>query len=280
MGDLDNAFSSAVGAISLAHHVGTPLHETDQKMRNVCMQCIQYNQNEVLRSLLPFWQIVMNLSGRSDNPSALEGEAIDILNGLARQADQNSMSRRLECSARLMLAYYLEDWTVVREMLPLVDGKYSPPKAHYSFYQSYFVCTMCYLELFRRTNDRKLKAKVKQRIKEMQKWVNGGGVNIEPGLEIVKAEFRSLECQQAEMLDALFQKAAECAGAMGFLQQQAIAHERAAHVFIQLGRLDMARDHVLCANELYSSWGCHAKVEMLECNFADMLREGQAKTPL
>ena len=262
-----NLISSASGAISLSHHCGRPLNDTIDRLRSMCRQMKDFKQEESLRGILPFFQIVLNLSGNCEEPSELEGEAMDMLIGVHSVAEKDSINGRLEYSARLTLAVYFEKLDLAEYLLPLVAGKYQPAKAHYSAFQGAFASGMANYGLFRKKGTAKFRRKAEARVKQMAKWVENGGVNCGPPLLIMRAEGMAIDGLPQEEVLAAFDKAAAAARSMKFLQQEGIAYEMAASYLFDKYHSPLFFQYAAKALNIYNEWGAHAKIAFLEEKF-------------
>lgn len=259
---------SASGAISLAHHCGHPIPDTIDRLRVLCRQMKEFNQEESLRGILPFFQVALNLAGECENPAELEGEAMDMLIGIHSVSKKDSLTGRLECSGRLALSYYFETWDMMEYLLSLIEGKYAPVKAHYSVYQGAFASGMARWELYRLKGKNIHKKKAKLTRRQMSKWVEQGGTNMLPSLLILQAEELVMErgSSQDEILKA-FNTAAEAAREKNYLHQEAIAYERAATFLHSSFNNDPFREYAAKAMKIYHEWGAAAKVQTMERKF-------------
>lgn len=270
------AFAAGIGAIAMMHHTGSPLLETEERMRLLVSQLKQYRQNEMCRNSLPFYQVILNLKDPSEDPSALKGDAMDIAIGLTGYTLDEDHAYRMEFAASFTLAYYFEDWSRLEYSLPLYDGKYHPVRAHYTNFLSAFSAAMAYFELFRRRQKRVYRKRAEKKLRMMQQWLNGGNVNCLPLLSILQAESLSLS-KSASPQDVLelYDNGALEASAMSFVQIEATAYERAACFLTG----QEARSYLTKALRLYHAWGADAKIVFLEkkhkIKVEDLFRESR-----
>ncbi|MBV8215741.1 MAG: AAA family ATPase [Verrucomicrobia bacterium] len=81
------------------------------------------------------------------------------------------------------------------------------------------------------------------------------------GAELGRIEGREFDAEH------LYEEAIESARANNFIQNEAIAHETAAHFYARRGLQTVARAYLQSARDLYFHWGALGKVKQLEQNF-------------
>ena len=237
----------------------------------------EFGQQEALRGIVPFYQVVLNLSGASDNPVELEGEAMDMFVGKTRVAEKDSLSGRMEISARLVLAYYFENWELCEELLPLVAGKYAPAKAHYSAFQLAFSSGMANWELYRQQRKPKFKRKAEALVKRMSGWVDQGSVNCRPSLLLMEAEGKAVTGAPKTAVIKAFDAAARSTKEMRLLQQEGIAYEMGAK-YLKGQDDELWRRSAGKALKIYYTWGAMAKVQAVEESLGLTIEELIAST--
>jgi len=257
------AFAAGMGAITLMHHTGSPLWETEERMRLIVAQMKEYRQTEMCRNSLPFYQVILNIKDQSDEPSSLKGDAIDLAIGLAGYTLNQDHAFKMEFAASFSLAHYFEDWSKLEYLLQLYGGKQRPVKAHFSYFLTTFSAGMAYFELFRIRQKQAYRKRARKKLRQMQQWLNGGNVNCLPMLSILQAEALSItsSAKHKDVL-ALYDKGALEASALSFVQIEATAYERAACYLFLEG--EKRREYLAKSINLYHMWGADGKVAFLE----------------
>lgn len=283
-GDTHSAFSSGMGAISLMHHTGTPLWETEERLQLLVVQMREFRQDEICRNSLPFYQVVLNLKYTCDSPSLLKGDAMDITVELETPSGSlDDHAFRMQCAAQVPLTYYFEDWDRLETLLPLFDGKHQPIQAHFSNFLSNFSAGMAYFELFRRTQKREYLKSANKKLKRMKKWLDGGNVNCLPLVSIMEADKQAMSAAAfAEGVLVLYEKGAMEASALSFIQIEAIAYERAATVSKDWQKPVERNAYLSKCITLYHDWGADAKVDFLlnkhEVRLRDMIKKKRSSS--
>ena len=75
-GDVVNAFLCSVGYTFFYYHSGLPLEPLEKDTRAYCQLMEEYQQNLALLDVIPLYQGILNLMGRSDDALILTGEAM------------------------------------------------------------------------------------------------------------------------------------------------------------------------------------------------------------
>jgi PAS domain S-box-containing protein len=107
------------------------------------------------------------------------------------------------------------------------------------------------------------RAKLEEHRSHLDKWARSCPRNFEHLRLLVAAEAHRLAGEDAEAMNA-FDQSIVLARGNGFLQDEALAHERAAFFWLGRGKEDFARIHFLKAREGYAAWGAKAKSRQLE----------------
>ena len=280
-GDVINAFLSSVGYLFFYYHAGLPLGPLEKDARAYCRQMHEYKQELAYMEVLPLWQGIMNLMGRSDDPLVLSGEALDQEEFL-RDAEERCIPTATQkvYLMRLQLAYYFGDINLASKMLEACEKLMATITAHMVYEVYTFFRGLIYLEQARRTKRRKFKKKARSAITKMEKWVNDRGVNCVHKLWLLEAEYATLggaKGSRREKIRSAYDSSISTASRAGFLHDAALANERAGIWFQTLGDNFWASSYLSRAYELYREWGAEAKADQLNrsrnLGFASSSRE-------
>lgn len=109
----------------------------------------------------------------------------------------------------------------------------------------------------------KILYKIRKQQNLMKKWANSCPDNFLHKYQIVEAEIaRFLDDQSKAM--RLYDVAIKSAAKSGYLQEEAIANERAAEFYFGIGKDKVAQVYLTDAYYGYANWGANAKVHQLE----------------
>jgi predicted ATPase/signal transduction histidine kinase/DNA-binding response OmpR family regulator len=98
--------------------------------------------------------------------------------------------------------------------------------------------------------------------RQMQVWADSCPANFRHQQLLMAAERAGLQDRPSEAI-ALYEQAIEAAAAHGFLQDQALAHERLGAFFLKRVQDRTAALYLSGAHQLYSAWGAQAKLDDL-----------------
>jgi tetratricopeptide (TPR) repeat protein len=97
----------------------------------------------------------------------------------------------------------------------------------------------------------------------MKTWAHHAPMNFQHKYDLVEAE-KALVLGQNEIAITYYERAIKGAKEQGFIQEEALANERAAEFYLALGREKVAKTYMTEAYYCYIRWGAVAKVRDLE----------------
>jgi len=106
--------------------------------------------------------------------------------------------------------------------------------------------------------------------KKMQQWAKHSPSNYQHKYELVEAEINRVLGQALKAME-YYDRAIRGAGEQGYIQEEALACERAAEFYLALGREKIARDYMTEAYHGYVRWGATAKVRDLKSQYPQLL---------
>ncbi|BAZ50698.1 serine/threonine protein kinase [Nostoc sp. NIES-4103] len=98
---------------------------------------------------------------------------------------------------------------------------------------------------------------------KMRIWANKCPANFQHKYDLVAAEKARVLCQYWQAQE-LYEKAIQGAKKYEFLHEEALAYERAAEFYLDLGREEIGQLYLRNAHHCYTRWGAKAKVKQLE----------------
>ncbi len=102
---------------------------------------------------------------------------------------------------------------------------------------------------------------------QMQHWASQAPMNYQHKYYLVEAELARLQGHVTEAM-SLYEQAIEGAQKEGYLQEMALANERAAEFYLALGQTKIAKMYLTEAHSAYLTWGAHAKVKELRQRYS------------
>ena len=247
-------------------------------------QMLDYGQKLIFLQILPVWQCVLNLSGKSCN-------VLDVENGAARDrqhevGNKNGVGREACWSYLMQLAVYMEDLDVASDMADkLKPINIGITKAHVFYPARIFFFGLIAIANARATTSwkkRKCRLDAAKYIAQMRSWINKKAANHVHKLLILEAEYACLLGKNEHFLQSKYDLAISTARKSGYIQDAALAAQLAAKA---LHGIDESRDYcslyLTQAHEFWQLWGAHAVASKLaqdhpELNFSKPHRLGSA----
>jgi predicted ATPase len=264
VGDLFSAFMAINVYLSVSYFSSSTLPPLLVDMENYSKQMLAYGQKTIFLQILPIWQCVLNLTGRSDDPLDFErGEAIEKENLVG---NLNDVGRQSRWSYLMQIAFYIGDMRLASEMsAKLREINIGFMKAHV-FYQTrvFFFGLIAISNARRFEGKRKYKTEATKHIQEMRTWVERGASNLVHKLLILESEYESLSAKSGILLQSRYECAIASARKSGFLQDAAIAAQLASEVLFQFDdTAALAETYVHLAYKLWMVWGAIAIADNL-----------------
>ena len=225
---------------------------------------------------------MLNLVGRSDNkdPLRLTGEAMNEDDMLQEALDTNNLLlAQTIYLQKAILAQYFNDFRLAADMAGLIWDNLQLRAGSCNFMTgvTYFVLGLSAMGMARpcckircRITARKARRHARKYIKKLSLWVKQGEPNVQHMLLILKAEQSHVGRNGANKDDHVrnVQKAYDTAISVsarsGFLQNAALANERAGLYFLEKQNDDdWAQLYIGRAYQLYSEWGAEAKLDQM-----------------
>ncbi|MEG5062674.1 ATP-binding sensor histidine kinase [Microcoleus sp. B3-A4] len=228
-----------------------------------------------------YWQAVLNLLGKSENPTVLKGEACDeqIRLPLLQQANDKTGVAYIYWN-KLLLSYWFENYSEAIEntaraekYLDVVIGLPLVPLFH--FYDS-----LVWLAVYParpESEQNTILERVSANQEKMQKWAHHAPMNFLHKFYLVEAERHRVLGEKLEAME-IYDKAIALAKENEYINEEALAHELAAKFYLSWGKETIAQVYMQNAHYSYQLWGAIAKVEDLEKKYPQFLARTSAKT--
>mmetsp|Transcript_31944 Transcript_31944/g.48509 ORF Transcript_31944/g.48509 Transcript_31944/m.48509 type:complete len:252 (-) Transcript_31944:320-1075(-) len=225
-------------------------------------------------------QCVLNLMGRSDNPVILRGTAMDEDGILEQVAPENAANILNEMYVyRMLLAYTFGEYKAVVDIADksrLTVAKVLPGQPHLVIHAFYDALAACALVRESSASSRKHKEIIKASMKRMKSWAASSPSNCKHRVLLLKAEYDALRGKKSSACKA-YDASIGAAHESGIVQEEALAHERAALFFIKLGDEAKASHYLATAHQLYLDWGADAKSSQLQTQYSTMISKGRTR---
>jgi predicted ATPase/signal transduction histidine kinase len=219
-------------------------------------------------------QLTLNLKEPDSAMVELIGESFDETEILPRlQAANNDQSLFAVYVAKLILAYFFKAYDEAIAAAHLA-ANYAQSGAGLALSGAYcFYHTLTLLAIYDRTPTAKQEADLQQILsyqQKLQQWAAFAPVNYQHKCDLIAAELAWIEQKPFAAMD-YFDRAIQGAKAQKYLQEEAIANERAAEFYLSLNRERIAQAYMTDAYYGYLRWGAIAKAKQLEEQYTSLL---------
>ncbi len=219
-------------------------------------------------------QTVLNLMGRALDKYKLIGEAFNELEALPKFIKiKNYCTLFFAYVAKSMLLYLFKNYTQSVESAILGEKCQKSAAGFMSVTQHNFYYSLGILALYPNANKyekARFMNKVSSNQKKMKTWAEDAPTNYQHKYELVEAEKARVLGKNVRAME-YYERAIQGARKQGYIQEEAIAYERAAEFYLFIGREEIAQFYMKNAYHSYAHWGATAKVKDLESEYPHFL---------
>jgi len=256
-GDVGNAVWSIFCYLEAGFHSGVPLHLLEKDCQMYVQQMKELKQTKVSLYTQTILQLVLNLLGHTEDPSELDGTAIQ-LSEVLRDADVGVKAQinRIRIATAFWSGDYAKTVDIIEETgahLGTLDkaflGFFVQPPLHCQ-------CAVALLAVYQKTKKQKYKNMSQYHNKMIKGWAEKGDPNVTHSLALIEAEKSSLK-KNGKFNDTVghYKDSIKLAGRQGIRHDQALGHERLAEFYLRHGWRCDAEYHFQRAMNLYEEWG-------------------------
>jgi len=280
-GDLEYAGYGLMVYSYFAYFTGKELTALEKEMGTYRNATYRIKQETALNFQEIYWQAVLNLLGRSEDPCRLQGKAYDEQRRLPlhQQANDNLgvvflyLNKFLLCYLFENYSEGIENTTITEKYLDALVGLPLIPVFH--FYDS-----LVWLAVYSDTPQSEQQGildRVQANQEKMQKWAHHAPMNYLHKFYLVEAERHRVLGEKVEAME-MYDKAIAMAQENEYINEEALAHELAAKFYLSWGKETIAQVYMQNAHYSYQIWGATAKVEDLEEKYPQFLARTSVKT--
>ncbi|KAL3934180.1 MAG: hypothetical protein SGBAC_010046 [Bacillariaceae sp.] len=248
-----------VYSIWMPFQMGKSLDKILCECPDVAFQSKEVKQHEQETFLKIFWQMMLNLTGQSENTTKLQGEIFDC----DTFESQTDLQDALFHLAQLELYIFFGDFEKAAKLALKRGDRYEKVAPGYflgmteTFHRGVALYAMA-----RQTKKRKFKTAAKAILKTVTKWVNSGNPNVKQYQLFLMAEQSALD-KKYKAANKQYREAFVLAGRTGRLHDAALFAERHGDLLFRLDRLDEAEYQRGESIRFYQEWGAKAKVDQM-----------------
>jgi PAS domain S-box-containing protein len=253
---------------------GCELNDVAEKMEAYGQVISQVKQDPILKNHECYQQAVCNLLGRSAVANELQGEVFDTVQMLPHLQATNDRAGLFYIFLNQIILYYLfgkyekaaQQAVLAESYQDSAVGLFVVPI--YTFYNALLQLAR-YPELVPEQQPAAL-GQVKADLAKLQHWAKYAPFNHQHRVYLVEAELNRVLGQKTEAIES-YDLAIAAANKNGFLQDQALANERAAQFYLDWGKPKIAAIYLQDAYYTYGRWGAIAKNRDLESRYPQLL---------
>jgi predicted ATPase len=261
--------------IRLSLACGKDLHNTLNECEKHRECLVDYKQHVHLRTHAPFHQAILNLMGKSPDPSRLVGDVLDEetarLEWGKGRGDLPAL-QLLELHA-MMVAYYFCDYDRAFEVYQKLKN-YGLFLHGPDFWVTLriFYSALVLIAKSRQRGYQLQRRKGKSRLRQLRMWADKGNVACKHMCLLLDAELQaSNSSSDVDEVLSLYVKAGDAACQISMVQHGALAYELAGRFISSRGHPDMASMYLVRAVNLYSTWGATGKVNQIQSEHEGIL---------
>ena len=221
---------------------------------DLASQCDELKQENHGISTRMYWQVMLNLSGRSRNTVEIKGEVFDPkING--------SIPRVYIMYMELLLRVIFGEWALALEKALEMGDKFEREcPSHQEGMLVVFLRGLAFYKAARR--HRKYRGYAKKAHAKIQGWVQNGNPNVRHFCFFLDAESAALS-GNSRNASTLYNESISLAARTGMLHMAALTNECFAELLRKDLKEDDARYRIEEALRFYKLWGAHGKVNAL-----------------
>ncbi len=275
-GDLAHAGYAVAYKCQYSYWAGLELKALEQEMLNYSHAIAQINQETALKWHQIFHQTVLNLLNLADDPCRLVGDAYDEEQFLPFHIQLNERTViHFVFLNKLILAYLFGQPAQAVEYAIKAEQYIDATRGLFTVSVFHFYDSLARLALDASTSPLLQPPSLNRVIEnqnKMRNWANYAPVNFQHKYELVEAEKARVSGQYWQAME-LYDRAIAGAREHGYIQEEALANERAAEFYLSQNREKVARVYLIEAYYGYLRWGATAKVKDLEARYAHLLSQ-------
>ncbi|PZD73685.1 Autoinducer 2 sensor kinase/phosphatase LuxQ [Acaryochloris thomasi RCC1774] len=277
IGDLEHAAYSLLFHSKHSLWMGRDLGTLHQEITRHHQAIGSLKQECQLDQAAIYGQVILNLTELTEYPARLEGQLYDQRQMLAehKQSGTRTTIHTLHLN-QLFLGYLLQDYSFALEQakLGLAELEVVVCQLAYGVFCFYHALTLLalYPEATAAEQARYLK-QVRDYQRQLQQWADAAPMNFAHKVHLVAAEQHWVLGRQRDAMET-YDLAIQGAKEHGYLQEVALANERAGLFYQDWGRERIAQTYLTEAYYGYLRWGAQTKAADLEKRYPQWLPAG------
>jgi len=171
--------------------------------------------------------------------------------------------------AKAIICYFFNNYSAAWENLTLISNSDRSWQATILFVEYKFYCNLTLIALYSPPNRQLLKT-INLQQQQMKNWADHAPENYQHKYELLEAEKAKAMGEDAKAME-LYDRAVRGARRNGYLQEEALANERAAEFYLTLKCYTIAQIYMTEAYSSYLRWGAKAKAKDLASKYPRLI---------
>ncbi len=220
-----------------------------------------------------YWQAILNLMGKAENPCLVKGEAYDeqIMLPL-HQRTKDYLAIQYLYLNKVVLCYLFENYLEAIENLEPVERSLSAATGQitvplFYFYDSLVRLAVCSTA---QASQPEILDRIQANQEKMQKWAHHAPTNFLHKFYLVEAELHRVLGERVEAMEN-YDQAIALAKENEYINEEALAYELAAKFYWSWGKETIAQLYMQKAHYAYQVWGAQQKVKDLEAKYPQLI---------
>ncbi|MBX9257357.1 AAA family ATPase [Desmonostoc muscorum CCALA 125] len=275
-GDLEYSAYGAFAYCSQQYWVGKQLASVEQEMPTYWDAIKKIKQETALHYHEIYWQTVLNLMGKNQNPCILKGEAYDEEKMLPlHQATNDAVAIYFVYLGKLVLGYLFGNYSQALENINQAENYLSAAAGQVVFVIFHFYDSLIRLAMYGdrlESEQQDILDRVQSNQAKIQKWAHHAPMNHLHKFYLVEAERHRVLNQNLEAMED-YDKAIALAKENEYINEEALAYELAAKFYLSWGKETIAQTYMANAYYAYQHWGAIAKVKDLQARYPQLITQ-------
>jgi predicted ATPase/GAF domain-containing protein len=258
---------------------GRELSLLEEEIEKYSSAMIQMNQDNIFSYNSQYWQFVLNLLARSDDPCHLVGQGYDeikMLPIITKTNDVYAISDLYLKKAMLCFLFYKPGQAF--DYIEIAEKNLYGNLSAFVVPVFYFYDSLIRLSVFGEASDSKRKQLLEKVVANQEKlkfFADHGPMNFLHKFYLVEAERFRILGNDLEARD-FYDRAITLAQEHSYLNEEALSYELAGRFYLSRNQKHIARYYLKDAHYTYLRWGAVAKVRHLEQQYPQFLSMAQA----
>ncbi|MCF4965741.1 trifunctional serine/threonine-protein kinase/ATP-binding protein/sensor histidine kinase [Nostoc sp. CMAA1605] len=252
---------------------GQSLATLEREIHTYYNALVQLKQLGTANYCVIYWQVILNLLGFAEHSTILSGSALKETEFLPLLMSANDFyGLFLFYSYKLTLCFLFEDIEQANNYAFECKNYFMGGVGTIGEPTVYFYDSLIALAQLSQASGEKssLLERVEKNQAQLQLWAHHAPMNHQHKFDLVEAEKCRIFGHKAAASE-LYDRAISLAKANEYIQEEALANELSAKLYLNWGKQRLAQEYMIEAYYCYARWGAKAKVIDLEKRYPQLL---------